>query len=134
MEFVYFLIFLISFLIKDIYCVFMKKNHKSSIKDEIILFTSEEPSLLQCAQRCRFIDKNAIVDFKNAKCTCLKYNDDEGQEQQGTLTGVFVNQVSFYLSIHLKAKERILLAYNSSNLTFYLIEYRFYYQNENASF
>ena len=102
MEIVYLIIFLICCFIRDIENVLLKKENINAFKDEKILFTSEEPSLLQCAQRCRFIDKNAIVDFENAKCTCVKFEVDEGQEQHGTLTGVFVNQVSFNSSKQLK--------------------------------
>ena len=115
MELIYLLIFLISCLIEDIDNVLLKKTDVNAFKNEKILHVSEEPSLLQCAQRCRFIDKDSIVDFKNSKCTCVKYEVAEGQEQQGTLTGVFVNQVRFYLSKLLNTF--IYLSYKLAKLT-----------------
>ena len=94
MDLIYVIILFITMMVEEIDNVIMKKVNIRTFKKEKVLFISDEVSLLQCAQRCKFIDSDAKIDFRNSRCRCIKYQTDDKLQNHGTLTELFVTQVS----------------------------------------
>ena len=100
MDFINLLILLLTLLIEEIDTVFLQGTNKKDVQIDQILFNGEEPSLLQCAQRCKYIDKDSAIDFKDLRCRCIRYKSD-GQSGKGTLSKFFMDKVSLIKEVEI---------------------------------
>ena len=69
MDFTYMVIILITIFMTEVEGIILKQMNKMSIEMEEILYSSQnKESLFQCAHKCRLIDKDAAVVFRDSIC------------------------------------------------------------------
>lgn len=65
---------------------------------EVILSATDEPSALQCAHRCRFVNRMSSVHYNAPRCKCILLKKGGGDgialDRSPTLSGAFSEKVA----------------------------------------